>query len=143
MQYCVENIYLHLIVGLPASARLSNQSQNGVSIRIRTEQDGKVGIIEIRGSLIGDGDTDQFRAAVADFIEQGIMNLVVNLQKVNYLNSSGIGAIIAAHTSYKKNGGQVKLSGIGGNVQSLLVVTKLIDVFDVYDHLDEAVQSFK
>lgn len=104
--------------------------------------EGTVGIIEIRGSLIGDGDTDQFRAAVADFIEQGIKKLIVNLQKVNYLNSSGIGAIISAHTSYKRNGGVVKLSGIGENVQNLLVVTRLIDVFDVYDRLDEAVESF-
>jgi anti-sigma B factor antagonist len=92
--------------------------------------------------LVGDGDTDVLRDAVADFIEQGNKCLVINLQKVTYVNSSGIGSIIASHTSYVKNGGEVRLSGISNSVQSLLVVTKLIDIFDVYDTVDEAVNSF-
>ena len=113
-----------------------------MSIKTRTIQSGKIAIIEVKGSLVGDGDTDELREAVADFIEQGNKCLIINLQKANYLNSSGIGAIIAAHTSYAKNGGEVRLSGISKNVHNLFVVTKLIDVFDVYDDLDEAVESF-
>lgn len=113
-----------------------------MSIKARTVSSGQIAIIEIRGSLIGDGDTDQLRAAVMDFLEQGNKCLVISLQKVNYLNSSGIGAIIASHASYKKNGGEVRLAGLRNSVQNLLVVTKLIDIFDVYDTLDEAVESF-
>lgn len=113
-----------------------------MSIRARTVQSGTIAIIEIRGSLVGDGDTDMLREAVADFIEQGNKCLVINLQKVTYINSSGIGSIIGAHTSYVKNGGEVKLSGISHSVQNLLVVTKLIDIFDVYDTVDEAVKNF-
>ena len=112
-----------------------------MSIKTRTVLNGKIGIIEVRGSLIGDEDTDEFRASVADFAEQGIKNLVINLQKTNYMNSSGIGAIIAAHTSYAKDGGAVKLAGISNNVQNVLIVTKLIDIFDIYDNVDEAVES--
>ena len=113
-----------------------------MSIKATTTRNGTIGLIEVRGSLIGDGDTDQLRSAVADFLEQGIVRLVINLQKVNYLNSSGIGAIIAAHASYKKNAGEVKVSGVSGNVQNLLAVTKLIDIFDVYDTPNEAVEAF-
>jgi anti-sigma B factor antagonist len=113
-----------------------------MSIRTRTVRSGTIAIIEVRGSLVGDGDTDLLREAVSDFIEQGNKCLVINLQKVTYINSSGIGSIIAAHTSYVKNGGEVKLSGISNTVQSLLVVTKLIDVFDVYDTVDEAINSY-
>ena len=113
-----------------------------MSIRARTGQSGTIAIIDVRGSLVGDGDTDLLREAVADFIEQGNKCLVISLQKVTDINSSGIGSIIAAHTSYVKNGGEVKLSGISNKVQSLLVVTKLIDVFDVYDTLEEAINSF-
>ena len=113
-----------------------------MSIKAKTVQSGTIAIIEVRGSLVGDGDTDMLREAVADFIEQGNKCLVINLQKVAYMNSSGIGTIIAAHTSYVKNGGEVRLSGISNSVQSLLVVTKLIDIFDVYDTVDEAIKSF-
>ncbi len=113
-----------------------------MSIKTKTEMNGKIAIIEIKGSLVGDGDTDKFRSAVQDFIEQGNKCLVVNLGKVNYMNSSGIGAIISAYTSYKKVTGEVKLAGISDNVQNLLAVTKLIDIFDVHDTVDEAIDSF-
>jgi len=113
-----------------------------MSIKTKTEMNGKIAIIEIKGSLVGDGDTDKFRSAVQDFIEQGNKCLVVNLGKVNYMNSSGIGAIISAYTSYKKVTGEVKLAGISDNVQNLLAVTKLIDIFDGHETVDEAIDSF-
>ena len=113
-----------------------------MSIKTKTEMNGKIAIIEIKGSLVGDGDTDKFRSAVQDFIEQGNKCLVVNLGKVNYMNSSGIGAIISAYTNYKKVTGEVKLAGISDNVQNLLAVTKLIDIFDVHETVDEAIDSF-
>ncbi len=113
-----------------------------MSIKTKTELNGKIAIIEIKGSLVGDEDTDKFRSAVQDFIEQGNKSLVINLGKVNYMNSSGIGAIISAYTSYKKVTGEIKLAGISNNVQNLLVVTKLIDVFDVHETVDEAIDSF-
>lgn len=113
-----------------------------MSIKTKTEMNGKIAIIEIKGSLVGDGDTDKFRSAVQDFIEQGNKCLVVNLGKVNYMNSSGIGAIISAYTSYKKVTGEVKLAGISDNVQNLLAVTKLIDIFDVHETVDEAIDAF-
>ena len=113
-----------------------------MSVKIRTIQEGKIGIIEVKGSLIGDKETDEFRAGVTDLIEQGNKSLVIDLKKVNYMNSSGIGAIIAVHSSYSKIGGVVKLSGLSNNVQSLFVATKLITIFDVLDSIDEAVEAF-
>ena len=113
-----------------------------MSVKTHTEVNGKIGVVEIKGSLVGDKDTDLFREAVADFMEQGNKCLIINLAKVNYMNSSGIGSIISAHTSYSKNGGIVKLTGLNSNVHNLFVVTKLIDIFDVYETLDEAIDTF-
>ena len=118
------------------------QAKDFMSIKSRTEQRGRIAIIEVRGSLVGDSETDEFRSAVLDFIEQGNKCLVVNMQKVNYMNSSGIGSVISAYTSYTKAGGEVKLAGLTSNVLNLLAVTKLIDVFDVYDSVDEAIKNF-
>lgn len=114
-----------------------------MSVRASTRNKGTVGILDIRGSLVGDGDTDDLRAAVGDFLEQGIRRAVIDLHKVNYLNSTGIGAIISAHTTFRKNGGDLRLTGLSDNVQSLLVITRLIDVFEVYDTLQEAIAGFE
>ncbi len=113
-----------------------------MSIKASTELNGKIAVIEIKGSLVGDGDTDKFRSSVQDFIEQGNKCLIVDLSKVNYMNSSGIGAMISAYTSYKKNAGEVKLAGISNSVLNLLAVTKLIDIFEVSDTVDEAIDKF-
>ncbi len=107
-----------------------------------TVHDGTIAIIELRGSLVGDGDTDKLRDLVADFIEQGNKCLIFSLSKLNYLNSSGIGALIASHATYARSGGKVCLAGIQNNVQNLLVITKLIDIFDVHDTLEDAIESF-
>jgi len=113
-----------------------------MSVKMRTVSNGEIGIIEIKGSLVGDKDTDGFRETVADLIEQGNRSLIVDLSKLNYMNSTGIGAIIAVHSNYLKNGGVVKLTGLTSNVQNLFVVTKLIDIFDVYENVDQAIGSF-
>ncbi len=114
-----------------------------MKVRASTKNNGRVGILEVRGSLVDDGDTDELRAAVADFLEQGVRHAVIDLHKVNYLNSTGIGSIISAHATFRKNGGDIRLTGLSDNVQSLLVITRLIDVFEVYDTLREAIESFE
>lgn len=113
-----------------------------MAVKVRTEFNGKIGIIDVRGSLVGDEETDKFREAVQDFIEQGIKSVIINLQKVTYMNSSGIGALIAAHTSYRKIDGEIRLAGLTSNVQNLLIVTKLIDIFDVHDDVANAIDHF-
>ena len=110
-------------------------------MKSRTIQSGKIAIIELKGSLVGDDDTDALRDMVGDFIEQGNKCLIIDLARVNYMNSSGIGSLIAAHASYARNNGQVRLVGISKNVQNLFVITKLIDVFEVHDTMEDAVQS--
>lgn len=113
-----------------------------MSIKARTLQNGKIAIFDLKGALVGESETDALRESTVDFIEQGNKCLILNLQKVTYMNSSGVGAIIAAHTSYAKRGGTVKLVGITGMVQNLLAVTRLVDVFEVFDTVEEAIHSF-
>ncbi|MDI6767710.1 MAG: STAS domain-containing protein [Bacteroidota bacterium] len=113
-----------------------------MTIKSKTIQDGKIAIIELRGALIGDDLTDEFRDEVADYIEQGNKCMILNMKRVNYLNSSGIGALITAHTSYRKIGGEIKLIGLSSNIQNLMVITRLIEVFDAYETIEEAIKSF-
>jgi len=113
-----------------------------MAIRSKTVENGRIGIIEVRGSLIGDQTTDEFRAEVNDLLEQGTKFLIIDLHRLDYITSSGIGALIAAHTSFSRNEGAVKLVGVTKGVQNIFALTKLIDVFDIYEEIEEAVESF-
>jgi len=113
-----------------------------MAIKTTTLQSGTIGVLEVKGSLIGGEETDELRAAIADFVEQGNKKLVIDLGKVTYLNSTAIGVLVSAHTTYTRNKGQVKLSGINQNINNIFVISKLTMVFDVCETRDEAVKSF-
>jgi anti-sigma B factor antagonist len=68
---------------------------------------------------------------------------LLNLAGVRYIDSSGIGELIANYTTVGRSGGQLKLLSLTDKVQDLLVITKLLTVFDVYDEESEALSSFK
>ncbi|MBI5471689.1 MAG: STAS domain-containing protein [Ignavibacteriae bacterium] len=104
--------------------------------------DGGVGLIEVKGSLAGGEETDQLRRAVAGFADRNYDKLIVDLSGVTYMNSTAIGVLVGAHTSYTRKGWKVKLTGLNKNIDSIFVITKLSLVFDVHDSLDEAKVSF-
>ena len=79
-----------------------------MAVKTTTLQSGKIGIIDVKGSLVGGEETDELRNAVADFVEQGTKKLIIDLWKVTYLNSTAIGVLVSAHTTFSKNNGHVK-----------------------------------
>lgn len=113
-----------------------------MAIKTTTLQSGKIGVIEVKGSLVGGEETDELRSAVADFVEQGNKKLIIDLSKVTYMNSTAIGVLVSAHTTYSRNKGQAKLCGINKNINNIFVITKLTMVFDVCDTRDDAVKAF-
>jgi len=70
-------------------------------------------------------------------------NVVVDLAKVKFMNSSGLGMLIGALTTMRKAGGELKIANATDKIESLLIVTKLITVFSHYKSVDQAVESFK
>jgi len=113
-----------------------------MAIKTTTAQGGTIGIIEVKGSLVGGEETDELRVAVTDFIEQGNKKLVIDLSKVTYLNSTAIGVLVSAHTTYSRNKGAVKLCGINKNINNIFVITKLTMVFDVCETREDALKAF-
>jgi len=113
-----------------------------MAVKTTTLQNGKIGVIEVKGSLVGGEETDELRTAVADLVEQGNKNLIIDLSKVTYLNSTAIGVLVSAHTTYSRNKGHVKLCGINKNINNIFVITKLTMVFDVVESRDDAVKAF-
>jgi anti-sigma B factor antagonist len=113
-----------------------------MAVKTTTLNSGKIGVIEVKGSLVGGEETDELRSAVADFVEQGTKKLIIDLSKVTYLNSTAIGVLVSAHTTFSKNNGHVKVCGINKNINNIFVITKLTLVFDVCETRDEAAAAF-
>ena len=108
-----------------------------------TTLDGGIGLIEVSGSLVGGEETDKLRQSVAGFVDREYDKLVIDLSNVTYINSTGIGVLVSAQTSYSRKGWQVKLCGLNKNIDNIFVITKLTLVFDVADTRDAAIKGFK
>ena len=109
---------------------------------LETRDDGAVTIIAVRGDLmIGDAETS-FKKTVTRLIEEGRVNLLVDLSSVGFLDSSGLGALVRALTNTQKEGGQTKLLNAGPQIRKLLQMTKLDSVFELHEDMEAAVTSF-
>lgn len=104
--------------------------------------DGGVGLIEVKGSLVGGDETDKLRQSIAGFVDREYGKLIIDLSNVTYLNSTAIGVLIHGHTSYARRNWQLKLCGINKKIDSIFVITKLTLVFDVHDTREAALASF-
>ena len=99
-------------------------------------------VIEFKGNVMGGPDAVSLNEKLHELIEAGKTNIVVNLGKVKFMNSSGLGMLIGALTTMRKSGGDLRIANATDKIQSLLVVTKLITVFKHYDSVDKAVASY-
>ena len=104
---------------------------------------GDVAVLELRGDLMGGNETKQLREKVYSLISDEVVKVVLDLGKVKWVNSTGLGAILACHTSLSAKNGSLKLARAADKVQSLLMITQLIKVFDNFSTVDLAVASYK
>ena len=112
-------------------------------LSIRERQAGEITVLDMDGRItIGEGSV-ALRSAVRRLLEEGKKNILLNLAGVGYIDSSGIGELIANYTTVGRSGGQLKLLNLTEKVQDLLVITKLLTVFDVYEDESEALSSYK
>src|SRR4029453_1022706 len=99
---------------------------------------GSVTVLDLNGKLVlGDGDT-LLKDKVHSLVFQGRKQIILNLGGVAYVDSSGLGALVASSVTGKNNGGQIKLVSLTKRLQDLLSIAKLLMVFDCYDREGEA-----
>jgi anti-sigma B factor antagonist len=113
-----------------------------VKMQSAARQIGGVTILDISGRItVGEGNII-LREIVRDLAEKGAKAIVLNLGEVQYVDSSGIGELVKAHASIRKQGGQLKLANLNKRVHDLLELTRLSAVFDIQKDEASAVKSF-
>jgi len=102
-----------------------------------------VAIVDISGQLrLGEG-TEKLRVVVQQLVRDGYSKILLNLNGVVHIDSSGIGELMTTYTSLRNQGGELKLLNLNKNVRNLLQVTRLYTVFDVHDDQASALKSFR
>ena len=113
-----------------------------MSMKFTTREVGGVTIVDLSGKItLGEGGVT-LRDEVRKLLAEGKKKIVLNLAEVNYIDSSGLGELVSAYTAVKNAGGELKLLNLTSKVRDLLVITKLVTVFDVKDDEASAVSSF-
>ncbi len=100
-------------------------------------------VFEIKGKIKGGPDAEVFRNDLQKLIDEDKKNVIIDLGKVNFMNSSGIGILIGGFKTMRANGGDIKLCNADKRLTSLLMVSHLNTVFDTHDSLDSAVKAFE
>lgn len=106
------------------------------------EVDG-VSVLALDGRIVLGEESNALREKVKSLIAEGKKKTVLNMNNVTFIDSAGLGTLVALHHSARSNGAQLKLCHLGTKFREVLQITKLLTVFDVYDTEAAAVASFK
>lgn len=114
-----------------------------MQLEIRERVVGDVTVLELTGKItIGEGSV-QLRDAVSQLLEAGRNRIILNLGGVSYVDSSGIGELVSRYTTTKNTGGKLKLLNLPKKIKDLLMITKLLTVFEIYEDEQSALESFQ
>ena len=105
------------------------------------EVDG-VSVVALDGRIVLGEESNALREKMKSMIAEGKKKVVLNMGNITFIDSAGLGTLVAAHHSAKSQGAALKLAHLGSKFQEVLQITKLLTVFDVYNTEAEAVASF-
>jgi anti-sigma B factor antagonist len=114
----------------PGPMKLSDYEKNGIVV------------LEPKGKIMGGPDATILHERLHEIIEKKKNRVVIDMADVEWMNSTGLGILISGLTTLRNNNGELKLANVTGKIQSLLTITKLITVFEAFDSVEEAINSF-
>ena len=104
---------------------------------------GPVDVLSLSGKLMGGPEIGELHSAIKATLDKKVNHIVLDLKDVKWMGSVGIGILICCLTTVRHAGGDLKLSGLSKKAKSLLVMTRLNNVFETFPRVDSAVESFQ
>jgi anti-sigma B factor antagonist len=102
---------------------------------------GDIVILDCKGRIVFGEETSFLRSQVKDLLTE-YRHIVLNLTEVSYIDSGGLGTLVAMYTSAQNSGAKIALTGLAGKLKDVLQITKLVTVFEIFATTDEAVAHF-
>lgn len=112
-------------------------------MKVKQREAHGVVILDLNGKLTGGPEAESFRTIFKTLIEEGRKDIVINLKKVDWINSTGLGILISGYTTVRKAGGDLVLCNVGDRIDSILYVTKLNLLFQAFDNEEAAAEHLK
>jgi len=111
-------------------------------VKIKERRRDGIAILDMSGKLMGGPDAEAFNEVLRTIMHEGVINFIVNMEKVKWVNSTGLGILISGYTTVMRAGGDLKLLKVTARIESIFIVSKLSTVFNSFEDEDEAVRSF-
>jgi anti-sigma B factor antagonist len=113
-----------------------------MDLNILNKQIGDVSVVALKGRIVLGEGSSSLRERIKSLVGDGRQKIVLNMANVTYIDSAGLGVLVAAHISAKKQGAALFLSDLGNKFHEVLQMTRLLTVFNVYATEAEAISSF-
>jgi anti-sigma B factor antagonist len=113
-----------------------------VNLYINQRRAGNVIVLDLKGRVRIGGTSLALHRAIRCLADEGKTQILLNLAGVTHIDSTGLGELISSHITLRDKGGEIKLAHLTEQLRELLVITKLLTVFDVYDDEPQALASF-
>jgi len=113
-----------------------------VALKMTNREVDGVSVVALDGRIVLGEESNALREKVKSLIAEGKKKVVLNMANITFIDSAGLGTLVASHHSAKSQGAALKLAHLGSKFQEVLQITKLLTVFDVYSSEAEAVASF-
>jgi len=112
-------------------------------MKFSSRREGNVVVFDLKGGLEGGQDSYQIKDQVREMLEAGDRKFLINLHKVDFVNSTGIGIIASVFSTISNSGGTMKLCNANDKVERVMMITKLLEVFDSYAEEADALKAFQ
>jgi anti-sigma B factor antagonist len=127
---------------LVAAGLLPGEEETTMTLKITNREVDGVSVVTLDGRIVLGDESNALRVKLKSLIAEGKKQIVLNMDNVKYIDSSGLGTLVAAHCSAKTQGASLRLCHLGSKFQEVLQITKLLTVFEVCDTEAAAVASF-
>jgi len=111
-------------------------------MNLKTEPNGKVMVVMVREERLDAHNSDELKAEMNRLFESGTKDLLVDLKEVRFIDSSGLGSLVSGYKNASTHQGNIKLCSLQTQVKSMFELTRLHRVFDIYQTMDEALESY-
>lgn len=111
-------------------------------MKIKEKMEGDIAVLLVSGNMMGGPESSALHDKVKSLINDGLKKVVIDIKGVKWMNSSGLGILMACMSSLQEAGGKLKLASVTEKVKSILIITKLIELFETYESAERAVAKF-